>query len=89
MLLDDPRITPTDAQLHTIVTEIKRGQPELGEVMVMGRIRSMGYKVTRDRLRQEVRSADPLFTALRWRGGLTCRRPYNVPGPNSLWHIGK
>jgi len=41
--LDDP---PTDAQLHTTVMEIKRGQPELGEVMIMGQIRSMSYKVT-------------------------------------------
>jgi len=57
--------------------------------MIMGQIRSMGYKVTRDRLRQEIRNADPLFTALRWRGGLTCRSPYSVAGPNSLWHIGK
>ena len=49
----------------------------------------MGYKVTRERLRQTIRSIDPLHTALRWRGGLTARRPYCVPGPNSLWHIGK
>jgi len=26
MLLDDPRIAPTDAQLHTIVMEIKRAR---------------------------------------------------------------
>lgn len=87
-LVQDPRSIPTDVQLRTIIREIKHGQPELGEVMVMGRIRSMGYKVTRDRLRQAIRSIDPLHTALRWRGGLTSRRPYSVPGPNSLWHIG-
>ena len=84
----DPRSIPTDAQLRTIVREIKHGQPELGEVMVMGRVRSMGYNVSRDRLRRAIRLLDPLHTALRWRGGLTSRRPYSVPGPNSLWHIG-
>ena len=49
----------------------------------------MGYKVSREQLRQEIRFSDPLHCALRWRGGLTSRYPYSVPGPNSLWHIGK
>jgi hypothetical protein len=53
----------------------------------MGRIRAMGYKVTRERLRQAIRQIDPMYTALRWRGGLITRRPYAVAGPNSLWHI--
>ena len=41
----------------------------------------MGYS---DRLRQAIRLTDPLHTALRWRGGLTSRRPYSA-----LWHIGR
>ena len=68
---------------------MKLGHPELGEVLVMGRLRGMGYKVTQERLRQIIWSIDPLHTALRWRGGLTARRPYCVPESNSLWHIGK
>ena len=88
-LTEEPRIVPTDAQLHTVISDIQADQPEIGEVMIMGRIRSMGYKVSRQRLRQEIRNSDPLHVALRWRGGLTSRRPYSVPGPNSLWHIGK
>ena len=88
MLIEDPRIVPTDAQLHTAVMDIKAGQPEIGEVMIMGRLRSMGYRVSRERVRQEIRQSYPLHTALRWRGGLTSRRPYSVPGPNSLWRIG-
>ena len=88
-LVEDPRVVPTDAQLCMAIKDIQAGQPEVGEVMMMGHIRSMGYKVTRERLRQEIRSSDPLHSALRWRGGLTSRRPYSVPGPNSLWHIGK
>ena len=56
--------------------------------MTWGRLRSMGYSVTRSRLRQAIRDIDPLHTALRWRGSLSVRHPYSVPGPNSLWHIG-
>ena len=87
-LVRDPGNVPTSSHLRAIVREIKNGQPQLGEVMVMGRIRGMGYKVTRECVRQAIRSIDPLHIALRWRGGLTSRRPYSVPGPNSLWHIG-
>lgn len=88
-LVVDPWIVPTDVQLHTVVRQITAEHPELGEVMIMGRIRGMGYKVTRERLRQVIRSNDPLNTALRWGGNLTSRRPYCVASPNSLWHIGK
>ena len=48
----------------------------------------MGYQISRSRVRECVRNADPINTALRWQGNLTARRPYTVPGPNSLWHIG-
>ena len=70
-LTEEPMVVPTDLQLHTVVSEIQAGQPEIGEVMIMGRIRAMGYKVSRQRLRQEIRNSDPLRVVLRWRGGLT------------------
>lgn len=88
-LIEDFRVVPTDVQLRMAIRDIQVGQPEVGEVMIMGHIRSMGYKVTQERVRQELRSTDPLHSALRWRVGLTSRRPYSVPGPNLLWHIGK
>ena len=87
-LISEPENVPTDMQLLIVLREMKRSHPDMGEVMCMGIIRSMGYKVTRERLRQAIRSLDPLHTALRWRGGLLLRRPYSVAGPNSLWHIG-
>ena len=68
----------SDEQLHTILREIKAGKPDLGEFIVMGQIHGLGYRVTRDRLRQALRRMDPLHTALRWGGGLTSKRPYNV-----------
>ena len=48
---------------------------------------SLGFKVTRARVREAMRASDPINTALRWRE-ITPRQPYSVPGPNSLWHIG-
>ena len=48
----------------------------------------MGYRVPREKIRNVIRATDPTNTALQWRS-LTPRRPYSVPGPNSLWHIGK
>ena len=40
--------------------------------MILGRLKSMGYtiRVTRARVRDALRSVDPINTALRWQGGL-------------------
>jgi len=51
----------------------------------MGQRRAQGFYVTRCRVREIIRAMDPL----RWQGGVTARRSYSVPGPNSLWHISK
>ena len=56
--------------------------------MICGSIRSRGITVTRDRVRAAVKSVDPLGGALRWPAQIK-RRPYSVPGPNSLRHIGE
>lgn len=60
--------------------------PALGQTLVWGRLRSMGLSVTRARLREAMWVSDPIHTALRW-SEITPRRPYSVPGPNSLWHV--
>jgi len=78
-----------DEQLYSMVREMHSFQPGLGEVMIWGRICSLGFYVTRARIRCAIRNTDPLHTALQWRGNLSVRHPYSVPGPNSLWHIGK
>ena len=75
--------------LHSILIHLCQEMPSLGETMTWGKIYSMGFVVRRERLRQAIRGIDPLHTSLRWRGYLTGRRPYSVPGPNSLWHLGK
>lgn len=88
-LIQDPRTIPTNAELMQLVQELRRELPYCGEVLLLGRLRSMGYLVTRSRLRDVIHNIDPISTALRWRGDMHARRPYSVPGPNSLWHIGK
>ena len=88
-LLIDPSRNVTDAELNSAVHTLRCEHPEIGESMVWGQLRAAGVQVTRERVRFALRRLDPLNSALRWRGTLAKRRPYSVPGPNSLWHIGK
>ena len=87
-ILNEPSIEINDAELRVVLSQLRRTFPELGEKMVIGHLRSLGYKVTRSHVRNAIRVTDPISVALRWQGNLTVRRPYSVPGPNSLWHIG-
>lgn len=86
---NDVQQTLTDHQLRIIITELRSEIPSAGETMVMGHLRAHGYNVTRKRMRLAIHVTDPINTSLRWRGNLSYRRPYSVPGPNSLWHIGE
>ncbi len=88
-MLQDPMQMVTDQELMRVLTEMRVDHPDYGETMAMGHLRTQGYRVTRQRLRRVVHITDPINVALRWRGGLATRRLYSVPGPNSLWHIGK
>lgn len=88
-MLDDSTSTITDAELSAMIGEIRSESPTLGITLVTGRLRNMGYRVSRERIRCAMRSSDPLGSALRWTGCLSRRQPYSVAGPNSLWHIGK
>ena len=67
---------------------IRADSPYVGESMILGQLRALNVQVSRERVRCAIRVVDPLNTALRWGGNLSSRRPYSVPGPNSLWHIG-
>ena len=87
-MMDETSRTLSDEALSEILRELRVELPELGETMAAGRLRSMGYRVPRQQLRESLRRSDPLNVALRWNMKIT-RRPYSVLGPNSLWHIGK
>ena len=88
MLLEGDSV-PSDLELGSVLRRIRLDSPYIGQTLLLGRIRSMGYRVIRKRLREMVRAQDPLNTALQMPGGLTSRMKYSVAGPNSLWHIGK
>ena len=81
--------TLSDDELKLLLTSMRKEHPSMGQTMVWGRLRSMGFSVTREMVRQTLRCTDPFYTALRWRGDTIKRQPYSVPGPNSLWHMGK
>ena len=87
-LIAEPTTPISTSDLISRVSTMRSEFPERGETMLWGQLRSMGVQVTRERVRNALRQTDPLNTALRWRGSLTRRRAYSVPGPNSLWHIG-
>jgi len=78
----------SDDELLVVLRHLRSDTPSMGQTVVWGRLRSMGFRCTRERVRRAMRENDPLHTALRWRGQLVQRQPYSVPGPNSLWHIG-
>ena len=78
--------TLSNEQLQTVLRELRLSNPCFGEKMIIGRLRSMGYQISRSRVRDCVRNVDPTNTAFRWQGNITARRPYTVPGSNSLWH---
>lgn len=87
-ILLDPSRTISNDELESTIRALRHENPEVGESMAWGHLRAAGVQVTRERVRNALRQSDPLSSALRWRGNLTRRRPYSVPGPNSLWHIG-
>ena len=87
-IVNEQRDVLSDPQLDTLVLELRRDLPYSGQTMILGRLRSMGFYTTRVRVRESLRRVDPLNTPLRWRGRVHHRRPYSVPGPNSLWHLG-
>ena len=75
-------------ELLVLLQQIRKEFPSIGEVMVLGKLRALGYHVLRDQLRRGIRETDPINTALRAITGPISRRVYSVPGPNSLWHMG-
>ena len=87
-LLHEPSTSISDADLVAFIREIQASSPHIGQSLLFGRLWSMGYKVTRERVREALQLINPFSSVLRWPGVATQRRPYSVPGPNSLWHIG-
>jgi hypothetical protein len=87
-LTNDLRLSDiTNDELVMKIQEIWQSMPNCGERMLNGSLRSSGVIVQRWRLRQAIHSIDPVSSGLRWYSRIQ-RKPYLVPGPMSLWHIG-
>lgn len=86
MVIGDQFSRVSNAELDEIVSSILRRTPDAGEVMIMGAIRCRSMRIQRCRIRESIRRVDPVSRTLR-RATAVLRRVYNVPCPNSLWHI--
>ena len=84
----DLSVEVSDRELMSLIKLIHQDTTYSGVSMICGSLRARGVKVTRDRVHLLLRSANPLSSALRWPASEIRRRPYSVPGPNPLWHIG-
>ena len=74
-----------DRTLDRTISDLRRSNPLIGEVMIRGHLRSQGISVPRRRIREALQRLDPAGGQARRRR--IFRREYNVPAPNSLWYI--
>ena len=78
----------TNEDLERVILDIKESMPEIGERLTVGALRSCGLIVPRHRVHEILHKVDAISISLRWHSK-TKRKPYSVPGPSSLWHIGE
>ena len=76
----------TDDNLDAQIREILRLTLYSGECYVRGSLKGRNITVQRERVRESLRRVDPIGKNMKRRHAI-CRRVYNVPGPNYLWHI--
>jgi hypothetical protein len=76
----------TDDELDEIIKSIKREHPFFGLYMIMGSLRSKGFRITRQRIKESIGRIDRIGVVMRW-SSIVPRRTYRVAGPNALWHL--
>ena len=77
----------SNEKLDGVVSEfISSHGNTLGQNYVAGHLKSIGLRIQRQRIRERIGRVDPQNTVLRW-GVVVSRRKYEVPWPNSLWHL--
>lgn len=76
----------SDNELDNTIKQIYQDQHKMGEVMLMGHLRSKGIDVQRKRVREAIHRVDPVGVEERKANGIK-RRVYEVPHPNFIWHI--
>lgn len=75
-----------NVDLDRLIAEILSQTPGSGETYVTGSLRGRGIKVQRWRVRERLRTVDPVGRALRGRRAIQ-RRVYNVSAPNEVWYV--
>ncbi|TDL14094.1 hypothetical protein BD410DRAFT_705387, partial [Rickenella mellea] len=71
-------------ELDHLISQLRTEYRRAGITMLDGMLRSLGFRIPRERIRLSLIRIDPVqrvFQRIRIR-----RRVYSVPGPNSLWH---
>lgn len=77
----------SDGDLDQIISSyMNENGKTTGQTYIIGYLRSKGLRVQRSRVRESMTRVDPENSALRW-GAVVRRRSYQVPWPNSLWHL--
>ena len=75
-----------DRGLDATVSEFVVSFPCAGQKTIEGHLKAQGHHVQRWRIRESLLRVDPWGVEQRTQR-IPHRRTYNVPGPNSLWHI--
>ncbi|XP_076828054.1 uncharacterized protein LOC143474472 isoform X2 [Brachyhypopomus gauderio] len=77
-----------DNDLDAMVRDILLHHPNSGYKLMVGHLNARGIYIQRQRVQDAMRRVDEHGVAFRTlRLNPRRRRRYNVPGPNSLWHI--
>ena len=78
---------PND-QIKEVIRQLNHSYPNTGALGMLSHLRSRTPPIIiqRDKCRKLLREVDPSGTTMRWAQAIK-RRQYNVPTPNSLWHI--
>ena len=63
-MMENPSGNITDSELREVLQQMRRELPSLGQTVVWGRLRSLGFKITRARVREAMRVSDLINTAL-------------------------
>ena len=76
----------SDHELESVLNDLHRRYPHTGLIIMCGHLESLGIRVQRRGIKEMLQRIDPIGRSQRWHS-VVRRRAYNVPGPNSLWHI--
>lgn len=76
----------SDDELDEMVRQFLESKPNSGLRYLIGHIRSRGFRIQKQRVRDSVSRVDPLSRAVRTYQAIP-RGRYEVPRANSLWHV--